>query len=112
MGFTASVASASLSARASSVSGSRIVALPQSASAPVRFSFNVEAAHKKGTGSTKNGRDSNAQYLGVKKFGGEVVNTGNIIVRQRGNKVRAWKPRFPPLLSHPTRNAAKTLKPW
>ena len=87
MGFTASVAAAGLSARASTVSGSRVVALPQSTSAPARFSFNVEAAHKKGTGSTKNGRDSNPQYLGVKKYGGEVVNTGNIIIRQRGNKV-------------------------
>jgi large subunit ribosomal protein L27 len=43
-------------------------------------------AHKKGGGSTKNGRDSNAQRLGVKKFGGELVIPGNIIVRQRGTK--------------------------
>lgn len=43
-------------------------------------------AHKKGAGSTKNGRDSNSQRLGVKKFGGEVVIPGNIIVRQRGTK--------------------------
>jgi large subunit ribosomal protein L27 len=41
-------------------------------------------AHKKGGGSTRNGRDSNAQRLGVKKFGGERVRAGNIIVRQRG----------------------------
>ncbi|MCL1798311.1 MAG: 50S ribosomal protein L27 [Eggerthellaceae bacterium] len=41
-------------------------------------------AHKKGLGSTRNGRDSHAQRLGVKRFGGEVVTTGNIIVRQRG----------------------------
>ncbi len=41
-------------------------------------------AHKKGTGSTRNGRDSNAQRLGVKKYGGEAVLAGNIIVRQRG----------------------------
>jgi large subunit ribosomal protein L27 len=41
-------------------------------------------AHKKGGGSTKNGRDSNAQRLGVKKFGGEVVKAGNIIIRQNG----------------------------
>mgnify|MGYP000004551832 CR=1 FL=1 len=41
-------------------------------------------AHKKGGGSTKNGRDSNAQRRGVKKFGGEVVKAGNIIVRQVG----------------------------
>lgn len=43
-------------------------------------------AHKKGGGSTKNGRDSNAQRLGVKKFGGEAVLAGNILVRQRGTK--------------------------
>lgn len=43
-------------------------------------------AHKKGQGSVKNGRDSKPKYLGVKKFGGEVVRAGNIIVRQRGTK--------------------------
>jgi large subunit ribosomal protein L27 len=43
-------------------------------------------AHKKGQGTSKNGRDSNAQRLGVKKFGGEHVIAGNIIVRQRGTK--------------------------
>ena len=43
-------------------------------------------AHKKGQGSSRNGRDSNAQRLGVKRFGGEVVLAGNIIVRQRGTK--------------------------
>lgn len=41
-------------------------------------------ASKKGASSTRNGRDSNAQYLGVKRFGGEVVNAGEILVRQRG----------------------------
>ncbi len=45
-------------------------------------------AHKKGAGSTKNGRDSNAQRLGVKRFGGQVVLAGNILVRQRGTKFR------------------------
>jgi large subunit ribosomal protein L27 len=44
-------------------------------------------AHKKGGGSTRNGRDSNAQRLGVKKFGGERVRAGNIIVRQRGTRI-------------------------
>jgi large subunit ribosomal protein L27 len=43
-------------------------------------------AHKKGVGSSRNGRDSNPQYLGVKKYGGESVVAGNIIVRQRGTK--------------------------
>ena len=41
-------------------------------------------AHKKGQGSSRNGRDSNAQRLGVKRYGGQVVNAGEIIVRQRG----------------------------
>ena len=43
-------------------------------------------AHKKGVGSSKNGRDSNAQRLGVKRYGGEFVKAGHIIVRQRGTK--------------------------
>ena len=43
-------------------------------------------AHKKGQGSSRNGRDSNPQYLGVKKFGGEKVIAGNILVRQHGTK--------------------------
>ncbi|MGA1980242.1 MAG: 50S ribosomal protein L27 [Sedimentisphaerales bacterium] len=43
-------------------------------------------AHKKGQGSTRNGRDSNAQYRGVKLFGGEVVKAGSILVRQCGTK--------------------------
>ena len=52
-------------------------------------------AHKKGVGSSRNGRDSNAQRLGVKRFGGEHVVAGNILVRQRGTKF------------HPGRNVAK-----
>ncbi|MDI6783307.1 MAG: 50S ribosomal protein L27 [bacterium] len=43
-------------------------------------------AHKKGLGSSRNGRDSNAQRLGVKKFAGQIVTGGSIIVRQRGTK--------------------------
>ncbi|WP_031499956.1 50S ribosomal protein L27 [Bryobacter aggregatus] len=46
-------------------------------------------ASKKGAGSTRNGRDSNSQRLGVKKFGGEVVTGGSIILRQRGTRVKA-----------------------
>ena len=46
-------------------------------------------AHKKGVGSSRNGRDSNPQFLGIKKYGGEVVRAGNIIVRQNGTK---WHP--------------------
>ncbi|HVP55357.1 MAG TPA: 50S ribosomal protein L27 [Candidatus Eisenbacteria bacterium] len=45
-------------------------------------------AHKKGLGSSRNGRDSNAQRLGVKAFGGQLVSGGTIIVRQRGTKVK------------------------
>ena len=45
-------------------------------------------AHKKGAGSTKNGRDSNAKRLGVKRFGGETVTAGNILIRQRGMKFK------------------------
>jgi large subunit ribosomal protein L27 len=45
-------------------------------------------AQKKGGGSTRNGRDSQPKMLGVKKFGGEVINAGSIIVRQRGTKFR------------------------
>lgn len=52
-------------------------------------------AHKKGAGSTKNGRDSNPKYLGVKRFGGEAVRAGNILVRQRGTRF------------HPGQNVAK-----
>lgn len=52
-------------------------------------------AHKKGVGSSRNGRDSNPQYLGVKKYGGERVVAGNIIVRQRGTRL------------HPGRNVGR-----
>ena len=45
-------------------------------------------AHKKGQGSTRNGRDSNPQYLGVKIYGGQAVKCGGIIVRQRGTKFK------------------------
>ena len=44
-------------------------------------------AHKKGASSTRNGRDSNPQYLGVKRYGGQSVNAGEILVRQRGTHV-------------------------
>lgn len=43
-------------------------------------------AHKKAGGSTRNGRDSNPKYLGIKRYGGQVVNAGEILVRQRGTK--------------------------
>ena len=52
-------------------------------------------AHKKGVGSSRNGRDSNPQFLGVKRYGGEQVIAGNIIIRQRGTRV------------HPGRNVGR-----
>lgn len=52
-------------------------------------------AHKKAGGSTRNGRDSNPQYLGVKRFGGQLVTAGTILVRQRGTKI------------HPGRNVGR-----
>jgi large subunit ribosomal protein L27 len=48
-------------------------------------------AHKKGVGSSRNGRNSNPQYLGIKKFGGEQVVAGNILVRQRGTRIHAGR---------------------
>ena len=48
-------------------------------------------AHKKGASSTRNGRDSNPQYLGVKRFGGQLVNAGEILVRQRGTHFHPGK---------------------
>lgn len=48
-------------------------------------------AHKKGVGSSRNGRDSKAKFLGVKRFGGEAVRAGNILVRQRGTKFHPGK---------------------
>jgi len=48
-------------------------------------------AHKKGVGSSKNGRDSQSQRLGVKRFGGETVTAGSIIIRQRGTRIHPGK---------------------
>ena len=48
-------------------------------------------AHKKGVGSSRNGRDSGPKYLGVKRYGGEQVLAGNIVVRQRGTKIHAGR---------------------
>lgn len=54
---------------------------------PRRFPLTIENAHKKGAGSTKNGRDSKGKRLGVKVYGDQVAKPGSIIVRQRGTKV-------------------------
>ena len=48
-------------------------------------------AHKKGQGSVRNGRDSNPKFLGVKRFGGQVVSAGSILVRQRGTRFKAGR---------------------
>lgn len=48
-------------------------------------------AHKKGTGTSRNGRDSNGQRLGVKRYGGQAVSAGSIIVRQRGTRICAGR---------------------
>jgi len=54
------------------------------------FIMNIQLfAHKKGVGSSRNGRDSNPQYLGVKSHDGQLVSAGSIIVRQRGTRIRA-----------------------
>ncbi|KAI3417931.1 uncharacterized protein J3R85_014063 [Psidium guajava] len=58
---------------------------------PVKFPLTIECAHKKGAGSTKNGRDSRGQRLGVKIFGDQAAKPGAIIVRQRGTKFHPGK---------------------
>jgi large subunit ribosomal protein L27 len=63
--------------------------------AEVRRFGSIDMAHKKAGGSTRNGRDSNPQYLGVKRFGGQAVTAGTILVRQRGTKI------------HPGRNVGR-----
>ncbi|XP_060201466.1 large ribosomal subunit protein bL27c-like [Lycium barbarum] len=62
-----------------------------SVSFPLRSPLTIESAHKKGAGSTKNGRDSPGQRLGVKIFGDQVAKAGSIIVRQRGTKFHPGK---------------------
>ena len=52
-------------------------------------------AHKKGVGSSRNGRDSNPQYLGVKRYGGQPVRAGGILVRQRGTTFHPGRPKPP-----------------
>ncbi|KAI4350504.1 hypothetical protein L6164_004954 [Bauhinia variegata] len=62
-----------------------------SVSFPRKFPLTIQNAHKKGAGSTKNGRDSRGKRLGVKIFGDQVAKAGSIIVRQRGTKFHAGK---------------------
>ena len=63
----------------------------------------TDMAHKKGASSSRNGRDSNAQFLGVKRFGGQVVNAGEILVRQRGTKFHPGAGRRPRRRRHAVR---------
>merc|ERR1719164_269862 len=76
---------AMLGAATSSMQGLRLGAPTTSARAHARV-LTTEAAHKKGSGSTRNGRDSNAKRLGVKVYGNQDVKSGGIIIRQRGTK--------------------------
>ncbi|KAG2495221.1 hypothetical protein HYH03_006827 [Edaphochlamys debaryana] len=73
---------------AHSFAGQALASRPRVAPAPKR-ALVIQAAHKKGSGSTKNGRDSNAQRRGVKVYGGQPVKAGGIIVRQVGS---TWYP--------------------
>ena len=75
---------------------------PKSAS-PTSRSAEAHMAHKKGVGSSRNGRTSNPQYLGVKRYGGEQVVAGNILVRQRGTKFHAGQERAPRQRRHAVR---------
>lgn len=72
-----------------SMNAFRPLLLPRPAAAFSHLLTTTRLATKKAGGSTKNGRDSPGQRLGVKKFGGEAVGAGNIIIRQRGQKVKA-----------------------
>ncbi|XP_028767124.1 50S ribosomal protein L27, chloroplastic [Neltuma alba] len=84
-----SLASSSSSSFFKGDCGSINVAPKPLVSFPKKFPLTIENAHKKGAGSTKNGRDSRGQRLGVKIFGDQVAKPGSIIVRQRGTKFHA-----------------------
>ena len=90
-GLMGSLGAVSSASRSAFFSGTAVVSSPDAsrsaAAVPMAAPLTIEAAHKKGAGSTKNGRDSNAQRLGVKKYGGQTVEPGNILIRQRGTKV-------------------------
>mmetsp|Transcript_15591 Transcript_15591/g.53255 ORF Transcript_15591/g.53255 Transcript_15591/m.53255 type:complete len:154 (-) Transcript_15591:323-784(-) len=73
----------------SRVAGAAVGARRAVVAAPVAAPLVVEAAHKKGVGSSKNGRDSNAKRLGCKVYGGQPVTPGNVIYRQRGSEWHA-----------------------
>mmetsp|Transcript_21349 Transcript_21349/g.59281 ORF Transcript_21349/g.59281 Transcript_21349/m.59281 type:complete len:162 (+) Transcript_21349:162-647(+) len=87
MSFALGSMNVALGSCASSFRGGRIAAPAPTRSAPVSLvaPLRIEAAHKKGAGSTKNGRDSNSQRRGVKVYGDQQVKAGGIIIRQVGN---------------------------
>ena len=86
--LTGAFAGLSLGSRPSFACGHRLPAARPQVCRPPPPPQPTEAAHKKGAGSTKNGRDSNAQRRGVKVYGGQPVKAGGIIVRQLGTRVR------------------------
>ncbi|XP_027342337.1 50S ribosomal protein L27, chloroplastic isoform X2 [Abrus precatorius] len=82
----------SMSSSSSFFAGSSLRAAPSTlVSLPPRCPLTIQNAHKKGAGSTKNGRDSQSKRLGVKIYGDQVAKPGSIIVRQRGTKFHAGK---------------------
>jgi len=83
-GLSSALSSVSLSRRSRSAKAGLTVPLQQRERGLV-----IECAHKKGSGSTKNGRDSNSKRLGCKVYGDQPAKAGSIIIRQRGSKIRA-----------------------
>lgn len=91
VGISSMVSKVSFESLKSSYFGTVSPFLSNTITTPTAFTFGtplkIESAHKKGSGSTKNGRDSNAQRLGVKVYGDQPAKAGSIIVRQRGTRV-------------------------
>lgn len=88
--LTSTFAGLSLHSSRCSLRGTRVAGpAPLRLVAPVAAPLTIEAAHKKGAGSTKNGRDSVSKRRGVKVYGGQAIKAGGIIVRQLGNKFHA-----------------------
>jgi large subunit ribosomal protein L27 len=85
--FATAFVGAKLSCGAAFLGGRQLQQRGPMRSAPPLVPATIEAAHKKGAGSTKNGRDSNSKRRGVKVYGGQPVPAGGIIIRQLGTKV-------------------------
>ena len=92
---------AALAARTGFLTGCPVHARTPPPQTRIVAPLTIEAAHKKGAGSTKNGRDSKSKRRGVKVYGGQPVKAGGIIVRQLGTHVRRFDPPPPPSLSVP-----------